>query len=176
MIKLSKGSKNYYLTCENGQLVFIKNIKVRNKNDVKDGNKTAKKQVYKIRVGFDLLPNEADSLILKNMLEKWGVKMLKKKNLSKNTAFFILFLMFCFYNYAGDFFNLISKYQVGGEAIQSPLGYAMAYLFIILTFLVLLCFYVAIVSLYLNKKYVLSGKGMPLDMIVTILEKKSNRV
>ncbi|HHR6225064.1 hypothetical protein [Providencia alcalifaciens] len=102
--------------------------------------------------------------------------MLKKKNLSKNTAFFILFLMFCFYNYAGDFFNLISKYQVGGEAIQSPLGYAMAYLFIILIFLVLLCFYVAIVSLYLNKKYVLSGKGMPLDMIVTILEKKNNRV
>ena len=65
MIKLSKGSKNYYLTRENGQLVFIKNIKVRNKNDVKDGNKTAKKQVYKIIVGIDLLPDEADRSILK---------------------------------------------------------------------------------------------------------------
>lgn len=71
MIKLSKGSKNYYLTRENGQLVFSKNIKVRNKNDVKDGNKTAKKQVYKIIVGVDLLPDEVDSTILKNMLEQW---------------------------------------------------------------------------------------------------------
>lgn len=71
MIKLSKGSKNYYLTRENGQLVFIKNIKVRNKNDVKNGNKTAKKQVYKIIVGVDLLPDEVDSTILKNMLEQW---------------------------------------------------------------------------------------------------------
>ena len=71
MIKLSKGSKNYYLTRENGQLVFIKNIKVRNKNDVKDGNKTAKKQVYKIIVGIDLLPDEADRSILKSMLEQW---------------------------------------------------------------------------------------------------------
>lgn len=71
MIKLSKGSKNYYLTRENGQLVFIKNIKVRNKNDVKDGNKTAKKQVYKIIVGIDLLPDEADRFILKSMLEQW---------------------------------------------------------------------------------------------------------
>ncbi len=71
MIKLSKGSKNYYLTRENGQLVFIKNIKVRNKNDVKDGNKTAKKQVYKIIIGVDLLPDEADRPILKNMLEQW---------------------------------------------------------------------------------------------------------
>ncbi|MBQ0303625.1 hypothetical protein J7T22_12035 [Proteus mirabilis] len=71
MIKFSKGSKNYYLTRENGQLVFIKNIKVRNKNDVKDGNKTAKKQVYKIIVGIDLLPDEADRSILKSMLEQW---------------------------------------------------------------------------------------------------------
>lgn len=71
MSKLSKGSKNYYLTRENGQLVFIKNIKVRNKNDVKDGNKTAKKQVYKIIVGIDLLPDEADRSILKSMLEQW---------------------------------------------------------------------------------------------------------
>ncbi|MEQ5394088.1 hypothetical protein ABN236_18645 [Proteus sp. fly-1013] len=71
MIKLSKGSKNYYLTRENGQLVFSKNIKVRNKNDVKDGNKTAKKQVYKIIIGIDLLPDEADNLILKNMLQQW---------------------------------------------------------------------------------------------------------
>lgn len=71
MIKLSKGSKNYYLTRENGQLIFIKNIKVRNKNDVKDGNKTAKKQVYKIIVGIDLLPDEADRSILKSMLEQW---------------------------------------------------------------------------------------------------------
>lgn len=71
MIKLSKGSKNYYLTRENGQLVFIKNIKVRNKNDVKDGNKTAKKQVYKIIVGIDLLPDEADRSIFKSMLEQW---------------------------------------------------------------------------------------------------------
>lgn len=71
MIKLSKGSKNYYLTRENGQLVFIKNIKVRNKNDVKDGNKTAKKQVYKIIIGIDELPDEADSPILNNMLEQW---------------------------------------------------------------------------------------------------------
>lgn len=71
MIKLSKGNKNYYLTRENGQLVFLKNIKVRNKNDVKDGNKTAKKQVYKIIIGVDLLPDEADSPILKSMLEQW---------------------------------------------------------------------------------------------------------
>ncbi|MEX9896986.1 hypothetical protein AB7W86_20735 [Providencia rettgeri] len=71
MVKLSKGSKNYYLTRENGQLVFIKNIKVRNKNDVKDGNKTAKKQMYKIIVGIDLLPDEADRSILKSMLEQW---------------------------------------------------------------------------------------------------------
>lgn len=79
MIKLSKGSKNYYLTRENGQLVFIKNIKVRNKNDVKEGNKTAKKQVYKIIVGVDLLPDEVDSTILKNMLEKWECKNVKEK-------------------------------------------------------------------------------------------------
>lgn len=71
MIKLSKGSKNYYLTRENGQLVFSKNIKVRNKTEVKDGNKTAKKQVYKIIIGVDLLPNEADRSILKNMLQQW---------------------------------------------------------------------------------------------------------
>ncbi|MEX9225603.1 hypothetical protein AB7Z61_20275 [Providencia rettgeri] len=71
MIKLSKGSKNYYLTRENGKLVFIKNIKVRNKNDVKEGNKTAKKQVYKIRVGIDSLPDEADLIIYNNMLAQW---------------------------------------------------------------------------------------------------------
>lgn len=73
MIKLSKGSKNYYLTRENGQLAFSKNIKVRNRNDVKNGNKTAKKQVYKIIVGVDLLPyeDEEDRHILKNMLEQW---------------------------------------------------------------------------------------------------------
>ncbi|UHD51784.1 helix-turn-helix domain-containing protein (plasmid) [Proteus mirabilis] len=81
MIKLSKGSKNYYLTRENGQLVFIKNIKVRNKNDVKDGNKTAKKQVYKIIVGIDLLPDEADRSILKSMLEQWKVNMNELKRL-----------------------------------------------------------------------------------------------
>ncbi|ENN8378737.1 hypothetical protein ACAX46_004204 [Providencia rettgeri] len=71
MVKLSKGSKNYYLTRENGQLVFIKNIKVRNKNDVKEGNKTAKKQVYKVRVGIDPLPDEADLIIYNNMLAQW---------------------------------------------------------------------------------------------------------
>lgn len=71
MIKLSKGSKNYYLTRENGQLVFIKNIKVRNKNDVKEGNKTAKKQVYTIRVGIDSLPDEADLIIYNSMVAQW---------------------------------------------------------------------------------------------------------
>lgn len=109
--------------------------------------------------------------------------MLKKK-LSKNTAVFyvvsnVLFLfvwLFCFYNYAGDIFNLINKYQIGGESLKSPFGYAMAYLFILMAFLVLLVFYVGIISLFLNKKYVLSGKGIPFDMIMTILEKKSNRI
>lgn len=71
MIKLSKGSKNYYLTRENRQLVFIKNIKVRNKNDVKEGNKTAKKQVYTIRVGIDSLPDEADLIIYNSMVAQW---------------------------------------------------------------------------------------------------------
>lgn len=43
MIKLSKGSKNYYLIRENGDLIFIKNIKVRNNRDIKNGKNTAKK-------------------------------------------------------------------------------------------------------------------------------------
>ncbi|KKY64510.1 hypothetical protein [Morganella morganii] len=70
MIKFSKGSKNYYLTSENGQLVFIKNIKVRNKRDVKQGNKTAKKQVYKIRVGTDPLPDKSDLPVLELLLSR----------------------------------------------------------------------------------------------------------
>lgn len=74
MIKLSKGSKNYYLTSESGQLVFIKNIKVRNKNDVKEGRKTAKKIVYKIRVGIDPLPEQSDLNIFESMLNKWKVE------------------------------------------------------------------------------------------------------
>lgn len=71
MIKFSKGSKNYYLTSENGQLVFIKNIKVRNKNDVKEGRKTAKKEVYKIRVGLDSLPDESDLSIFESLIAEW---------------------------------------------------------------------------------------------------------
>lgn len=70
MIKFSKGSKNYYLTSENGRLVFIKNIKVRNKCDVKQGNKTAKKQVYKIRVGTDPLPDKSDLSVLELLLSR----------------------------------------------------------------------------------------------------------
>lgn len=71
MIKLSKGNKNYYLTRENGQLVFSKNIKVRNKSDVKEGKKTAKKEVYKIRVGFDPLPDESDLPVFEFLITKW---------------------------------------------------------------------------------------------------------
>lgn len=74
MIKFSKGSKNYYLTSESGQLVFIKNIKVRNKNDVKDGGKTAKKEVYKIRVGLDSLPDESDLSIFESLIAEWETK------------------------------------------------------------------------------------------------------
>lgn len=80
MIKLSKGNKNYYLTCENGQLIFTKNIKVRNKIDVKDGKKTAKIQAYKIKVGIDLLPDSNDLECYNKLLSDWRNKMIEEMN------------------------------------------------------------------------------------------------